>query len=310
MIARLRRALRPVRRLWRRAVAPVGEWVDVRRELVQLGEPVTFNEKVRYKMLKDRRPLLTVFADKVAVRDYVASRVSPSLLSELYLVANSPEALEQAALPREFAVKPTHASGACILVADFAPPEQELPASAADWIQVLVRPERLDWDRLTGLCRHWISQRFTGYRDEWCYRKLPRRILVEELLVCDGGVPLDFKFFVFHGRARMVQVDFDRFGEHLRSLYTPSWETLDARSQKYPRGIDIEPPRALPEMLEIAEALGAETDFVRVDLYCIGARVVFGELTNYPEAGGGAFDPPEFDRQLGRWWSPPSRYRR
>jgi hypothetical protein len=54
----------------------------------------------------------------------------------------------------------------------------------------------------------------------------------------------------------------------------------------------------------------AETDFVRVDLYCIGTRIIFGELTNYPEAGGGGFNPAGFDRVLGHWWTPPKRYGR
>ena len=58
-------------------------------------------------------------------------------------------------------------------------------------------------------------------------------------------------------------------------------------------------------MLEIAEALGAGVDFVRVDLYCLERRVVFGELTNYPLAGRAAFEPAEFDRWLGGWWTLP-----
>jgi TupA-like ATPgrasp len=61
-------------------------------------------------------------------------------------------------------------------------------------------------------------------------------------------------------------------------------------------------------MLDVAERLGAETDFVRVDLYCPRGRVVFGELTNYPVAARGKFNPPEFDRQLGEWWTQPTRY--
>jgi hypothetical protein len=61
-------------------------------------------------------------------------------------------------------------------------------------------------------------------------------------------------------------------------------------------------------MIEVAEALGAETDMVRVDLYDLDGRVVFGELTSYPLGGRLRFDPPEFDRILGQWWDPPRRY--
>ena len=72
---------------------------------------------------------------------------------------------------------------------------------------------------------------------------------------------------------------------------------------------DVERPPALGEMIAIAEVLGAETDFVRVDHFCPGDRIVFGELTNYPLAGAGTFRPAQFDHELGKWWTPPKSYR-
>jgi len=62
-------------------------------------------------------------------------------------------------------------------------------------------------------------------------------------------------------------------------------------------------------IVEVAEALGQETDFVRVDLYETGDRVVFGELTNYPSGGEkNNFTPPSYDDELGRLWTVPRRY--
>ena len=52
-------------------------------------------------------------------------------------------------------------------------------------------------------------------------------------------------------------------------------------------------------MLGIAEVLGEDTDFVRVDLYDLGGRIVFGELTSYPYGGVDEFRPASFDRVLG-----------
>jgi hypothetical protein len=40
----------------------------------------TLNEKVRYKMLRNHRPLLVTFAGKEAVRDYVAAAVGEAYL--------------------------------------------------------------------------------------------------------------------------------------------------------------------------------------------------------------------------------------
>ena len=304
---RAHRTLGPVRRLR----AAVRERRRIRRELAALGEPVTFQEKVRYKMLRDRRRLLTTFADKLAVREYVASQIGRDVLTELYAVTDTPRTLATGELPRQFVVKPTHASGACVVVADFAPADNELPASPAafGFRGVLVRPERVDLERLVGLCEYWLAR---GYRlhDEWAYRNVPRRILAEELLVVDGGIPFDIKLSVFHERVRLIQVELDRFTRHARTFYTPEWERLDVRVRKYPAGADVTRPEALDEMVRIAERLGADTDFVRVDLYCVGTRIVFGELTSYPEAGNADFVPAAFDRTLGAWWMPPTKYGR
>ena len=267
---------------------------------------MTFNEKVRYKMLADRRPLLTTFADKLAVRSYVESRVGAHVLTDLYAVTSRPEALVGAELPREFALKPTHASGALVLVGDFAPSARELPERTDAWVQAIVRPDELSRDWLFRQCERWISRPYRW--SEWAYRNMPRGVLVEELLLEDGKVAFDYKFFVFHGRARMIEVDLDRFDGHTRNLYTPDWERLEVE-YRVPGGIDVERPPALGEMIAIAEVLGAETDFVRVDLFCPGDRIVFGELTNYPLAGAGTFRPAQFDHELGKWWTPPKSYR-
>src|SRR5262245_31125534 len=125
---KLRAPVERMRRGVRRLSAAVLERRRNRRELAALGKPVTFQEKVRYKMLRDRRRLLTTFADKAAVREYVASRVGRDVLTTLYTVTDAPRTLTSE-LPREFVVKPTHASGACVVVADFAPADNELPAS-------------------------------------------------------------------------------------------------------------------------------------------------------------------------------------
>lgn len=54
-------------------------------------------------------------------------------------------------------------------------------------------------------------------------------------------------------------------------------------------------------MISIAEQLAGDIDFVRVDLYDAGERIVFGELTNYPWGGIPIWNPA-FDEWLGSWW--------
>jgi hypothetical protein len=59
-------------------------------------------------------------------------------------------------------------------------------------------------------------------------------------------------------------------------------------------------------MVHIAETLGQETDFVRVDLYDIDGRVVFGEITSYPAAASQHLYPESLE--LGQYWTLPRHY--
>jgi hypothetical protein len=238
----------------------------------------------------------------------VAQKVGPEVLTELYLVTDDPERIRVDSVPREFVVKASHGCGGCVIVADHAPSQNTLPKPPAGWSHSLVTPGSLDWTLLRGLCGEWLGLSYNPHL-EWAYINVPPRIVAEELLVANGSIPMDYKFFVFNGRVRIVQVDFDRFGNHARTLYSPEWERLPFKFSYAATGPDVERPGALRDMISIAETLGQETDFVRVDLYALGDRIVFGEMTNYPCAGKGLFEPASFDYELGSWWSVPGKYR-
>jgi hypothetical protein len=62
-------------------------------------------------------------------------------------------------------------------------------------------------------------------------------------------------------------------------------------------------------MIAVAESLAAGTDFVRVDLYLLPDRIVFGELTSYPAGGHSPFSPESWDAVFGSHWTVPRRYR-
>jgi hypothetical protein len=298
------------RSLWR-----TRQWTWIARR------PVSVPEKIRWKMLKDRRPLLTTFADKVAVRDYVAGVVGPAHLTACYAIVADPDELERDALPAEFVAKANHGSGGSWFVSETAPagitihgerPDLHPATPGAGWNRVLTRPEELDWGLLRETLRAWLELDYTEHYVEWAYRNIrPRLVIVEELLRGDdGGVPPDYKFWVCDGRVRLVQVEAGRFGDNrARAFYSPDWNRLEVRYAGEPSEGELPAPAALAEMVRIAEALGRETDFVRVDLYAVGERVLFGELTNYPDAGTAAFTPDEFDLELARTWTIPRSYR-
>jgi hypothetical protein len=280
--------------------------------LLRTRHPRTFTEKVRYKMLRDRRPLLVTFADKAAVRDHVAERIGTGYLPRVFAVLEDPRDLVRWPLPASYVVKPTHGSGAAIVVSPQAPADARLPAARWGWQYRHVRPSVVGGPDLAGIAGGWLQKLYgQGPNREWAYGHVPRRVIVEEMLATPaGGIPDDYKFFVFHGTCRYVQVDAGRFGRRTHDFYRiPGWEHLPLRSG-HPWADPPRPrPERLDEMVEIAEKLAIETDFVRVDLYLLPDRIVFGELTSYPAGGDSPFDPPHLDAEFGTHWTVPRRYR-
>jgi hypothetical protein len=247
--------------------------------------PTTFNEKVNWRKLYDRDPLHRIVADKVAVRDYVAARVGRDYLVPLLGVFKRPEDIPWAELSAPYVVKATHGSGWTMFVTGTAGPE---PREA------------------TRMLRGWLRTDYYPPARQWAYKRIPRRLVVERFIGSEGEkAPEDLKFFCFDGVPRIVQVDYDRFTHHTRTLYDMSWTALPVE-YAYPRGPTTPVTPGLPELVRVAAELSRGFDFVRVDLYWVEGRVYFGELTVYPEAGFAPFLPSEWDEQLGGYWTLPS----
>ena len=245
--------------------------------------PRSFSEKIQYRKLFDRRPILVQFADKFAVRDYVRQRLGDEVLPRLYHVTEDPLDIPLDTLPDRFVVKPTHGCG---------------------WISIVRDKAALDTAELSRVCAGWLRENYFYRAGEWIYKRITPRILFEELLDDGAGeIPSDYKFFVFSGRTQMISVDIDRYGDHRRNMYDRDWNKLACGFQRATSDLVLPPPERLTDMLRCAEALGAGFDFLRIDLYCIGNRIVFGEITATPASGLEPFWPGGIDRKFGALWT-------
>ena len=284
---------------------PVADWRCSR----VTKNPVTFNEKIRYRIAHDRRPILTMFADKVAMRDYVTERVGAEYLTESYGVYSDAAVIEWDLFPREYVLKATHGSGGVIVVSDTAPEEARLPASMhrLDWGRYFVRPEQAVPAVMEQMAARWLTMNYEyalHRLPEWCYRDIPPRILVEELLPGTGGQPAeDWKCFVFDGETRMLAIEIDRYTDHREEMVWRDGSRIPLRWLYDAPDAPTELPANFDALLEIADALGRGIDFVRVDLYNLDGRIIVGELTNYPNAGQAAFADERWDREFGSFWN-------
>jgi TupA-like ATPgrasp len=247
-----------------------------------LMRPRTFNEWIARRKALDRRPILTCFADKYAVREFVSKRVGSHILTELYCVTRDVAEIPFDSLPNRFVVKPTHGSG---------------------WVTVVRDKSQLDRDALLKQCRTWLASDYYKLRREWPYKNVVPQIIIEEFIDNGATEPAsDVRFYVFGGKVELIQVDVGRFVGHERAFLDQNWNELPIKMRYPPVAAGVPKPPHLAEMLQIAEALGKDVDFVRVDLYDTGRRIVFGEITTTPVCGCGQFEPQSIDVQLGRLW--------
>jgi hypothetical protein len=248
---------------------------------LNLAAPQTFNEKIQWLMLYHRIPEVTQLADKYEVRSYVAQQVGGWLLNDLYGVWDHPSALVFDQLPKSFVLKVTSGSGQNILCRD---------------------KSQLDLEKTQRKLAKWMKRSEYWRQREWCYKNIKPRIICERFLTDEtGAIPSDFRFFCFDGEPLLVQLDMDRFANHRRDLFDLDWKLLPFNMGLYPSsGLDIQRPQNLETMISVARALSRGFPFVRVDLYSIRERVIFGEMTWYPVGGLVIFTPETYDLNLGQ----------
>jgi len=241
----------------------------------------TFTDKVNWRVVHDRRPLIGQLGDKLAMKAYAAATCSAVRVPTVLWSGTDVAAFCLADLPERWVLKPNHGSG-----------------------RVHVGTGRPDVDELRRITAGWLDEPLYRKQGEWVYSQARRMLIAEEFLGT-GDPPPDHKFLVFGGRVELVHVDTGRWGEHRRRLYTRDWTPVHVTEDVEPGQVSP-PPASLPRMLDIAETLGAAFDFIRVDLYDVDGEVWFSELTPYPGAGLAGFDPV-LDRRLGALWQLPPR---
>ena len=110
----------------------------------------------------------------------------------------------------------------------------------------------------------------------------------------------DYKILCFNGKAKYIWVDVDRQTSHKRNFYDLDWNYIDVESDHPNFGDCLKKPQNLDEMIKIANIIAIDFPFVRVDLYSVDSKIIFGELTFYPCTGYLIFKPDKFDFLLGQ----------
>jgi teichuronopeptide biosynthesis TupA-like protein len=252
------------------------------RRLPHFSNPVSFSDKINWRIINDRRPLIEWTCDKLEMKER-ARGVPGLLIPETLWAGTDLHALASVALPEHWVLKPNNRTGLVYFGAG--------------------QPEIAQLERRTA---GWLRAKESANLGEWAYSRARPLFVAEELIGTPGSPPTDYKFFVFQGAVAAIQVDVNRHSCHRRRLYLPDWSPLDVRSGVYTLPPVQPPPAGLDRMLAISAELGSEFDFIRVDLYSVSERIYFGEFTPYPGSGLERFVPVSFDLDvLGSRWKLP-----
>ncbi len=254
---------------------------------LNLKHPSTLADKVSYIELHDQSPLAPMCTDKFAVRDYIAARGYGDILIPLLMEAvDSVDKVDFSILPETFILKATH---------------------GCRMNYVVKHKSQMDEKQCRKVMRQWMRTKYGTYSMEPHYLSIPPRIYAEKFIDDMTGL-IDYKIHCMNGNPEFVMVcteRSDKDGESMSvkfSLFDMEWKPIDAivrykNEQKGP--MDIPKPKTLERMIQIARDLSKGFKFVRVDLYEVNERVLFGEMTFSPAVCVFPYFSDEFNARMG-----------
>lgn len=250
---------------------------------LNLDEPKTFNEKLQWLKLHDRKPMYTQMVDKCEAKKYVSEKIGGGYIIPTLGVWNSFDEIDFDELPDQFVLKTTHDSGGVVICRD---------KSAFD---INLAKKKIVKSLKTN---YYMQGR------EWPYKDVQPRIIAEKFMIDETGDTItDYKFYCFNGEPRYLYVSYGLEDHRTAALsfLTLNWEFAPFSRSDYKAFEELpKKPHLFNEMVEIAKHLASNIDFIRIDLYEINNQIYFSELTFYPCSGLMLFVPEEWDYRMGR----------
>jgi len=250
--------------------------------VLNLENPLSFNEKIQWMKLYDSTPLKTQLADKYLVRKYVAEKIGEEYLIPLLGVYDKFDDIDFDQLPDQFVLKANHGSG---------------------WNLIVQNKTTFNKSKAKKMFDLWMRTNYayiSGF--ELQYRDIIPKIIAEEYLKNFESSDLsDYKVHCFGGVPMYIQYIGGRAHHNTKEIFfDTNWNAMDF-TYTYPK-YEISPlkPNNFDKLLDLARCLSADFMYVRVDFYVLDDdSLKFGELTFTPASGCDHWNPPEYDEFLG-----------
>lgn len=251
---------------------------------LNLENPQTFNEKLQWLKLYDRKPIYTTMVDKYAAKEYVADKIGGEYIIPTLGVWDKFDDIDFGALPDQFVLKCTHDSGGLAICKD---------------------KKTFDIEAARKKINRCLKRNYYYTFREWPYKDVKPRIIAEKYMVDESGYELkDYKIFCFDGQPKIMFIATDRANpeeETKFDFFDMEFNHLPFQNGHPNAKRAIMQPKGFEKMKELAAKLSAGIPQVRVDFYDIDGKVYFGELTFSHWSGFVPFDPEEWDYKLGSW---------
>ena len=259
------------------------EWYkSVTGEVLNLNNPITFNEKIQWSKLFETNELRTLLSDKFLVRNWVENKIGKNYLIPLYGVYENFEEINFEILPKSFVIKCNHGSGMNIIIDD---------------------KNNINLNLIKEKINTWMSIDYSyicGF--EMQYHNIKRKIIIEKKLENNDSHDLyDYKFWCFGGKVKYIQFLSERYTNGLKmAFYDINWVKQDF---VYNVPLDdkiIEKPHNLNKMIELSEVLSSGFSYVRVDFYRLNnGDIYFGEMTFTSDSGKSKWSNNAINKELG-----------
>ena len=251
-----------------RATLGLSYYISTGKQL-DFVNPKGFDQKIQWLKAYYHNPLIAVCSDKYSVRNYLRMCGLGEILNDIYQVVDEPEQLDFLELPNQFVIKMTNGCGKNIIVRNKA---------------------SLQYESTSQRLHRYTHSRTGSYTGEEQYSLIEPRIIVEKYLGSEDKLPTDYKVFCFNGTPYCVCAQKDRNIETCANprmhFFDLEWKPLGIARENVSSSPDLfNKPMCLNDMIKVAEALSKPFPFVRVDLYEINGKVVFGEMTFTPTGG-------------------------
>lgn len=254
---------------------------------LNLKTPKTFQEKLQWLKINDRKPVYHRMVDKFESKKLISEKVGAEYTIPTLAIWDSFKDIDIKQLPNAFFLKCTHDSGSYYYCTN------------KERFNINEVKKKLNASR-TG--SYYYSQR------EWPYKGVKRRIMAEPVLASPNELK-EYKFFCFNGEPKFYQTCEDRNPEthvSVTNVFNTRGELMEFQEagQRY-TNLSInqlpQPPVNLEKMIEFAKLFSKDTYFLRVDFFEVNGKMYMGEFTFYEDGGYFSLEPEEYNRIVGDW---------